>query len=265
MGARFQRILIGMALSFELDIEYIHVPMAYEGFGITQSMGNSVRTKGYPQSESVEYLRLAHEWDNAVKYSGKKITDIDLLKFNLIKSDQSVMYNQLIMDIKNNNTEGKIYLFDSLHRLLWNKIINKENIVRHQDKLISLFSLNIEPTNEIVVHIRRKDIVKYPFRMLDDDYYLKLLDVVSNKFGNENIIITTQRENFNSNKYSKYTILYDDECSEINTFKRMVNSKLLIIALSSFSISAAYLNKGIIIVPQKLKLEEKLNHWKYEL
>lgn len=264
MGARFQRVLTALALSFELGIDYLHTPMAYEGFGVTQSMGDKLRDKSYLISNSVEYLKNAKLWDIGVNYNGTLVTDIDISKYKVIRGEQNHVYNKLKEDIRHKNNNGKIYLFDSLHRLLWSKIIDVENVNKHKDKIISKFNLNFDMNDEIVVHIRRKDILKYSDRMLDDSYYLNLLDRLSDKYGNEKILITTQRENFNFELYKNYKILYDDESTEIETIKRMINSKILVMSLSSFSIVAAYLNNGLVITPSKIKQEEKLKNWNYE-
>lgn len=265
LGARFQRTLTAMALSFELDVEYLHVPMAYEGFGITQEMGNSTRYRGYSFSNNIEYIKNAQLWDNAVNYGGILVTDVVLSNYKIIKGVQNEVYDKLKKDIKNNTTDGNIYLFDSLHRLLWGGIISVENITKHQDKIIEKFDLNDKPTNEVVVHIRRKDIVNHSNRLLSDSYYLDIIKNLIDEYGKENIVITTQRENFNETPYQDYKILYDDEISDIETLKRMINSNVLVISLSSFSIIAAYLNKRKIIVPRKLKSAEKLNRWVYGL
>jgi hypothetical protein len=263
MGARFQRVLTALALSFELGVDYLHTPMTYEGFGITQSMGDKLRDKSYIISNSVEYLNNAKLWDIGVNYNGVLVTDIDISKYEIIRGEQNYVYSKLKEDIRHNTNNGKIYLFDSLHRLLWSKIIDVENINKHKDKIKSKFDLNHDMTNEIIIHIRRKDIIKYSDRMLDDSYYLNLINQLSNKYGSDNILITTQRENFNFELYKNYKILYDDESTEIESIKRMINSKILVISLSSFSVVAAYLSNGNVIVPKKLKKEEKLKNWSY--
>ena len=265
MGARFQRCLTALALSLELGVDYLHTPMAYEGFGITQKMGDKLRHKSYATADSVEYLKNAKLWDSGVNYNGILVTDVDISKYVVISGEQNFVYNRLKEDLKTKNNKGKIYFFYSLHELLRYKIIDVENITKHRHKIINKFDLNSNMTNEIVIHIRRKDIIKYNSRMLDDSYYLNLINQLLNKHGSDNILIVTQRENFNHELYKNYKILYDEESTEIETIKRMINAKILVISLSSFSISAAYLSNGYVIIPKKLQNGEKLKIWNYGL
>ena len=68
---------------------------------------------------------------------------------------------------------------------------------------------------------------------------------------NYNIKIYTQRKNFDYSKYTEWDICYDDEIEDFNLFYKMVNCKVLIVGKSSFSISAAMINKNIIVYPEQ--------------
>ena len=78
-GARLQRAIATMAYTFYLrdkfniDIEYIHTPFSYEGFGEDYSEGIEGRTIGdnrYPYDENSRegYLKRAVLWDFNIPY-----------------------------------------------------------------------------------------------------------------------------------------------------------------------------------------------------
>lgn len=260
MGARFQRILTAMILSYSLEehgIEYLHLPMAYEGFGLNFKQGDKIRQKGYPTSHSTEYIKNAQKWDDEINYNGTTIHDIDINDFKIVMGDQLSVFSTLVIDIEKNSTKGKIYLFDSLHNLIHQKLINSELFNTYRNKLNDKFDLKKSRTNEIMVHIRRKDIINHSSRYLPDSYYLSLLK----SFNKEDVVITTQRDGFNTDVYSDYKIIYDDEISEIGIIKRMVNAKILVLSVSSFSYTAGILNDGIVYVPKQLNKSDKLNNW----
>jgi hypothetical protein len=260
MGARFQRILTAMVLSYALEeygIEYLHLPMAYEGFGLNFKQGDSIRQQGYPTSHSTEYIKNAQKWDDELNYKGTTIHEINPDEFNVIMGPQREVYQILMNDIRLNQVNCKIYLFDSLHELVRGNVINSELFNLYRDRLNTHFDLKSDPTNEVIVHIRRKDVIDHRDRYLPDSYYL---DLIKSHNPNE-ILITTQRDGFDSDLYSNYKIIYDDEISEIGIIKKMVNAKTLIISVSSFSYVAAVLSNGIIHVPKTFHRQEILKHW----
>jgi len=260
MGARVQRIFNVCAFAYYLneeyskDIEYLNVPLSYEGFGVNFLAGEKTRSKNYSTWNREGYIKSANEWDKTLNYVGVDVNNIILNDFTIVKGDMT----QVVREIKNNEHKNKIYLISTLHKHLDRKDLSIEIMKKYRSKIFSLFQFKHEMSNEIIIHIRRSDIVKYQNRILNDDYYLNILDTLT-KNGNENIIITTQRLNFNPKPYNKYKIIYDDEISSNEMFIRMINAKLLVLSISSFSYASALLCNGIVVYPKMRHI--KMNDW----
>lgn len=270
-GARLQRALNTMAFTLDLNkklnlnFEYVHTPFSYEGFGEDFSMGERDREIGdnkepYDEISREGYLKRAILWDQFVNYQGKKITDITLNNYNII-SDFDYHYSRLFNDIKNNNLSNNIYVVKYLQQQLNNGYIDFNNIDVYYDEIIKKFPLvDNNHSNEIIVHIRRKDAINFGYdRFLSDEYYLEILNKLSHLKNEYKITIHTQRKNFDYTKFDKWDICYDDEIEDFDLFKKMVNCKVLVVGKSSFSITAAMLNKNIIVYPEQPT--RGLNRW----
>lgn len=112
----------------------------------------------------------------------------------------------------------------------------------------------------IAVHVRRGDIMdsdgrimeKYRQRWLSIDYYLAVLDILSDLLKKEKVRIYIfsqgKRENFREfDKYENVSYCLDE--SEQETFGNLIKSDLLIMGKSSFSYDAALIHQGIRIYP----------------
>jgi len=254
-GARMQRTIETMAYFFYLrdssglNIEYVHTPFAFEGFGEDFSMQEAARALGdnkYPYDEINRegYLKRAILWDNRMNYKGIKITDINYDNIKIVDS------NKLRVDVGNKEIENKLY-FVKYARKEINPIIDIISTYYPQIKEKFLF---ITPTdnNDIIVHIRRKDAINFgASRYLEDEYYLDVLGNLKSIKNKYNITIHTQRKGFDSSKYLGWEIIYDDEEEDYDLFVKMVDAKVLIVGKSSFSIAAAYLNQNIVVYPQQ--------------
>lgn len=262
-GARLQRALNVMALTYDLNgklnanLEYIHTPFSYEGFGEDFSMGERDREIGdnkepYDEVTREGYLRRANLWDNFLGYKGKKIDDLDLNQYQIV-SDFDFYLTVLIDDIKNTSTNNKVYVVKYLQQQLNNGYINFDIIDTYRDKILENFSITPnQESKEIIIHIRRKDAIHHGYdRYIPDEYYLEILDKLKPFANDYQITIHTQRKNFDYTKYDGWNICYDDEIEDFDLFYKMVNCKVLVVGKSSFSITAAMLNKNIIVYPQQ--------------
>jgi len=262
-GARLQRALNVMAFTYNLNenlnsnLEYVHTPFSYEGFGEDFSMGEKDREIGdnkepYDEITRKGYLNRATLWDNFLGYKGKKIAELNLEDYKII-DDFDLYLSTLLNDIKNKSTNDKVYLLKYLQQQLNSGYIDFNIIDKYREKILSNFSLISEtPSNEIIVHIRRKDAIYHGYeRYLPDEYYLEILEKLKPYKNDFNIKIYTQRKNFDYSKYTGWDICYDDEIEDFDLFYKMVNCKVLIVGKSSFSITAAMLNKNIIVYPEQ--------------
>ncbi len=144
-GARLQRAINTMSFTFYLNdkyntnIEYVHTPFSYEGFGEDFSLGERDREIGdnrYPYDEITRegYLKRANLWDSFVNYQGKIITDIDLNTYNII-DEFDYQYNKLFYDIHQGETKNNIYVVKYLQSQLNNGFINFNNIDFYYDQI----------------------------------------------------------------------------------------------------------------------------------
>lgn len=112
----------------------------------------------------------------------------------------------------------------------------------------------------IAVHVRRGDIVdsegkileEYRQRWLSIDYYLTVLDTLTELLKKENvrICIFSQGTKENFKEFDKYeNVSYCLDGSEQETFGNLAKSDLLIMGKSSFSYDAALIHQGIRIYP----------------
>lgn len=112
----------------------------------------------------------------------------------------------------------------------------------------------------IAVHVRRGDIVgtdgkvveEYRQRWLSIDYYLEILDTLTELLTNEDlrIYIFSQGNKEDFKEFDKYqNVSYCLDESEQETFGNLVNSDLLVMGKSSFSYDAALIQRGIRIYP----------------
>ena len=112
----------------------------------------------------------------------------------------------------------------------------------------------------IAVHVRRGDIVdsggkvmeKYRLRWLSIDYYLAVLDALTELLQKENvrIYIFSQGNKENFKEFDKYAnVNYCLDESEQETFGNLAKSDLLVMGKSSFSYDAALIHEGIRIYP----------------
>jgi hypothetical protein len=262
-GARIQRALHTMAFTqylndvYKVDLEYIHTPFSYEGFEEDYSVGERDRELGdnkYPYDEISRegYLKRALLWDSFLNYTGLKITDIDLNTHNCINCDDFGKL-KLINDLRNGNSSNNIYIVKYLQPEFNSFIFNTNIVDYYKDKILKNFNFTFEKTNNIIIHIRRKDAIYHgDARYLNDEYYLSILKDLEPIKEYYNITIRTQRKNFNPEVYKDYTIIYDDEEEDYNLFKDMINAEILVMGKSSFSLAAGMINRNIVVYPQQI-------------
>jgi hypothetical protein len=114
-GSRMHRVIQTIAFvyylreNYNINLEYIHTPFQFEGFGVDFSTGADTRGSFYinkygdPYDEINRegYLNRAKLWDSKLSYNGTKITDINIDNFEIIDSldvDKSKLYQ---CEIKN--------------------------------------------------------------------------------------------------------------------------------------------------------------------
>jgi hypothetical protein len=260
-GARMHRVINTMAFvyylreKYNINIEYIHTPFSFEGFGEDFSNGEGNRGSTYinkygdPYDEISRegYLKRAELWDNKLSYNGTKISDLNIDNLEIIDTldfDKSRLY----YDISLNDTKNKLYFIKYLHHEFSNSTLDTNIIDKCYLQIKNKFDfINPKINNDVILHIRRKDAIGMSERFIDDEYYLNILkDIDPIKY---NITIHTQRQGFNSTKFSEWSVIYDDEEEDFDLFVKMVSAKILVVGKSSFSIAAGFLNQNTVIYP----------------
>lgn len=259
-GARLHRAIHTMAFTFylrdayNLDVDYIHTPLSYEGLDEKFDLLESARLANcdYPHGDAYGeitrdgYKARAELWDQNVKYIGKLVTDFDL---DIEYSDD---YNKLplVDSMIKGSAEGRIHVVKYLQNEFNRGVFNIEIVNTYRDEIRKRFAILDDDNRNIVLQVRRKDAYKFgSVRYLDDDYYLYVLKQLEPFKGDFNITVRTQRSNFNAENFKSWKVVYDDQEEDFSLFKEMVTAKVLVVGKSSFSIAAALLNKNIVVYP----------------
>jgi hypothetical protein len=118
----------------------------------------------------------------------------------------------------------------------------------------------IEPL-DIAVHIRRGDVNPgLANRYTNNDMYKKLIPILKNEYPGKKITIVSQGklEDFNDLGLEKEGYMLNTDFYD--TFHNLVCAKVLIVAKSSYSYSAALLNANTVYCPDFW--HKPLDHWK---
>lgn len=120
----------------------------------------------------------------------------------------------------------------------------------HREEIKTLFGAEIVPNDYIAIHVRRGDYVNNPHYtdLASTDYYEKAMD----EFPDEDFRIFSDDIKWCKQRFGMYTknIRYSEGKDEITDFNLMAGAKGLIIANSSFSWWAGYLNNGKVVAPK---------------
>ena len=256
-GARLQRAINTMTLTFYLrdrygiNLEYIHTPFMFEGFGERFDMEEGARAVGdnlkpYNEISREGYLKRAILWDNFLCYSGTTINDINYTNIEVVNS-----LNKLLVDVSNKQISDKLYIIKYLTREFNSGQFDVNMVDTYYTQIRKKFQFPVlNANNEIIVHIRRKDAINFgAVRYLEDEYYLNILGALIPFKKKYNITIHTQRKGFDPTKYIGWDIIYDDEEEDYELFLKMVSAKVLVVGKSSFSIVAGFLNQNIVVYP----------------
>ena len=112
---------------------------------------------------------------------------------------------------------------------------------------------------EIAIHIRRGDINKSSIRYTDNNKYKELISFLLEKYPDYKITIYSEGNINDFNELINDRVLFSLNKNIEDTYHSLVTAKVLVIAKSAFSYSAAMLNENIIYYmdfPYK-----PLDHW----
>lgn len=116
-------------------------------------------------------------------------------------------------------------------------------------EIIAQFSIDIVSSDYVAIHVRRGDYVDNPFYvdLSKTDYYQKAMA----EFPDREFLVFSDDIKWCKQYFGMYNpkIRFSEEKSEVADFNKMAGCDGIIIANSSFSYWAAYLNKGKVIAP----------------
>ena len=269
-GSRMQRVISVMGLVeylknvLNIEVEYVHTPLSYIWDGEDYNGGYLIR-KGiseYPYNDiTIEgYLNRCKLWDDKLNFKGEIINDFYLKNYEL-----KYGYKQLMLDIKNNNANNKLYVIKTLHKEYDSKQIDINVIKQYREEIMSKFSFNDivrynTDKKSIAIHVRAKDALNpknIGHRYLNYNYHSDIINKFNN--GDYDLKIYTQRLGFEADKYVNCNVIYDDIENDYDTFFNLIFSDYLVVAKSSFSYTAALLNNNTVIYHNTGHI--KMSHW----
>jgi len=246
MGSRILKMInifgyVSLLNKKGLKYEFIYTPFSYEGYGCNYNY-NELHLYSYKPiiEHRLEYIKLCKRWENMLNYTGKTITEYD----------ESIVSPYIHPGF---NGETELECFNHT-REIRNKIKKEFNLLNKKNN--NLLIINI--------HIRRGDVnpKTHSDRWLSDEYYINVINKLISKYENSIIKIYTQKNNFNTNIFSNYDIVYDNEIDDNKSWYEMINSDILVIGKSAFSYSAGILCDGLVIYPNDGMFHPKLKDWK---
>ncbi|KKL07783.1 hypothetical protein LCGC14_2582550 [marine sediment metagenome] len=225
-GARMHRAINTIAFTyyvrdnFNVNVEYIHTPFQYEGFGEKFDLSEKGRKfacnhpYGNPYDEVTRegYLKRAFLWDEHMNYIGKTINNIDINRLQVIDV-MGFGKNRLFNDISKGSINNKLYIIKYLQKEFNSGHFDINIVDKYYSEIKEKFMFEIdEDNNNIILQIRRKDAIYFGnVRYIEDEYYLDILKELESYKTQYNISVRTQRSNFDFTKYSEWNIIYDDE------------------------------------------------------
>jgi hypothetical protein len=262
-GAQTQRIVSIYALAKYLNINYYHTPIDYiDHLGLI-----------HIQNNTYDY-ELLERWKKFVKLENSE----ENIHFDKILEYDFIKYNELINlienDKKNINVLIKILapymITDNFPIILYP--LKNENILNVRQKSKDYI--------DIAVHIRRGDgvIVYQPERLLPDEYYINLINIISNILNQQNIahkftifserptkkVILTPEHHSLKGRFTEYkeidenlynfdkfndipNLEFNINTDPMETLEDMINANILITSISSFSYLAGLFNKNLVL------------------
>jgi len=182
------------------------------------------------------------------------------LSSKIITDRFPIRYNPSILDLPDN-----VYLqgywadfryFNEIENVLRNDFTFKKKLDEKNQEILDL----IEKTNSVSVHVRRGDYVtnkRNSKSLLDLDYYAKSIEYMANKIKSPYFFVFSDdipwcEKNFKF-PYEIYFVKHNQDSNSYKDMLLMSQCKNNIIANSTFSIWASWLNKNknkIIITPK---------------
>ena len=231
-GAQYQAFMSGIAFSDYMNYDYVHTPI--------KRINSEVR----------------HDWSEEMK------NNICYKKLNLfmgipdgITSHGTNIYNNI--NIKERNA-SVVHKSENPDKYYTEEVLNK---IRHY--YYSTEKPDIKDI-DIAIHIRRGNVSstgRWIKRYTTNETYIKIIDYLKKTYPNRKITIFSEgkKEDFSDLISNNVECRLNETIEE--TYHSFVKAKVLVIAKSSFSYSAALLNENIVYYAKNF-WHNPLKKWK---
>jgi hypothetical protein len=221
-GAQYQAVMSGIAICNYKNIIYVHTPF-----------------------NKIEHKVNVKKLNEFIGISNKELKESGLFP----KNPQNITKEDFNRKVHFHNTPSIFYTDNVL------KIIRDYYYSTEKPSIGCI---------DIAIHIRRGDVNKNTMhrkisRYTDNSCYIKIIEGLKNKYPGQTITV------FSEGRYENFKDLgLDEGCFQLNTdimetFHSLVSAKILVMCVSSFSYSAALLNKNIIYYQDFW--HKPLDHW----
>jgi len=191
-----------------------------------------------PITKTFDYISYCKQWDKILNLNVKKI-------YEILKEENSLVLHLCHPSLTNEPAVG-FYVNDKI-REFRNEIKNKYFILSPKKEK--------NDTLSVCVHIRRDDAIYFSHRFIPNEYYVKMIELITNILEtnkiNFNIKIYTQRLGYSNIGLEKYDTYFDDQTIDTDVWNEIINSDIIVGSNSAFSTSAGMFTDGIYIHPQQ--------------
>ncbi len=200
-----------------------------------------------------------NKFNISAKYASKK----DLEGLNIFK-EKTLNFDSEVFNCDTNSYLDGYWASEKYFIKSKKNLINEFKVLNNLEDMNLEFSKLIENSNSVSLHIRRGDYVPNSYKeqlleICDLDYYKRSIDYFKQKGEDYTFFIFTDdkkwvRDNFKINDFKYYFIEHNDADLNYEDFRLMSLCKHNIIANSTFSWWASWLNLNttkIIIAPKK--------------
>lgn len=251
------------------------VPLSY------QNVSTSIKSNSYDRSYGLGMFKIPHDKLLIKPDDGSSVPCESLLSTsnNLLftANDEAVVKCEIPPDrmVKINGFfESEIFFHQYKEELLEMFVLDNEEALEKETEEILR---QIEETESICVHVRRGDFANDKARKLPDSYYVEAMTLIEEKLAQKpnrtffvfSDDITSVTEDFqktiNIDKKHDVVFVSNGNFSRFHDLFLMTKCKNLIMANSTFSWWAAYLNRyndKIVIAPIP-KFKDTYNYWNH--
>lgn len=244
------------------------------------NLPTSIKSNSYDRSYGLGMFKIPHD-KLLIKPDGSSVSCESLISTsnNLIftANDEAVVKCEIPTDrmVKIHGFfESEIFFHQYKEELLQKFVLDDEKAIEKETEEILR---EIEETESICVHVRRGDFAKDKARKLPDSYYIEAMTLIEKKISKKpnrtffvfSDDITSVIEDFHKtiNVDKKHDVVFvsNENFSRFHDLFLMTKCKHLIMANSTFSWWAAYLNRynGKIVIAPIPKFKDTYNYWNH--